>query len=520
MVAGMGALFLFLVAGCGSDQGIHVVGTGAEPVARILVEPTTLDFGQLPAGGSASAVVTVSNVGTAPLDLGGAAVQEGSDAFAAAGNALDALAPDTSVELTVTFTPTGALHQGRMVVLSDDPTAPESWVDLTGAGTAPVLEIRPDPADFGGVSPGCWNERTVELRSVGTAALVIDAVAATGEGFALVDGAPVQVTLEPGQALEVPVAYAPAELAAHVGQLWVESNEAVGSRASGLMGKGTPDPFLVEDFWQEQVAERPVDILFWADRSCSMRDNTAAAVDGFPTFLQVLSQAVQDWQVTVASRATGCHSGATITPATANPKQAFKDAVWEVVGGTNSERGLQGVAETMNPALGEAGQCNDGMLRQDASLHVVFVSDEPDQSEDPWDSYVATYQSIVPDTVLHGVVGDVPDGCSSSHGSADPGWGYYEAVLSTGGQLLSVCDEDWGEKLSVLAEVIGALESVFPLSAEPLADSIAVLVDGVEWTSGWTYDATRNAVVFDPLPPSGAHIQVHFRPASPCLGPP
>ncbi len=74
----------------------------------------------------------------------------------------------------------------------------------------------------------------------------------------------------------------------------------------------------------------------------------------------------------------------------------------------------------------------------------MHVSDEPEQSVNPYTYYVSLFQGMKADpddVVIHAVAGDYPGGC----GSASAGTGYYEATVATGGVFLSICASRLGE---------------------------------------------------------------------------
>lgn len=154
------------------------------------------------------------------------------------------------------------------------------------------------------------------------------------------------------------------------------------------------------------------------------------------------------------------------------------------------------------------GGCNEGFLREDANLSVIFVSDEADHSADPWTTYVSAIEARAPGAILSAVAGDVPDGC----GTAEPGTGYHEAVAATSGAFISICDTAWSAHLLSLAEASVGLEHVFPLSDTPVEGTVEVAVDGEGVTTGWAHLPDENAVVFDAgsVPTFGRTITVRY----------
>ena len=81
-----------------------------------------------------------------------------------------------------------------------------------------------------------------------------------------------------------------------------------------------------------------------------------------------------------------------------------------------------------------------------------------------------------------------------------------------GGQFYSICAADWGVQMEDLAETVSE-RRVFALSeTDIMVDTIEVRVNGQLATEGYTYDATRNAIVFDPgsEPENGDQIDITY----------
>ncbi|MCB9680220.1 MAG: choice-of-anchor D domain-containing protein [Alphaproteobacteria bacterium] len=115
---------------------LAVTGTGvAAPLPDILVDPLSIDFGDVPA--ERTEIVTVRNTGTAPLSLG-TLRQVGSPSFTLltdpSGNTI---APGDDVPIVIRYAPTSTDgDSGSLVVPSDDPDEAEVEVLLLGNGGA------------------------------------------------------------------------------------------------------------------------------------------------------------------------------------------------------------------------------------------------------------------------------------------------------------------------------------------------------------------------------------------------
>jgi hypothetical protein len=190
--------------------------------------------------------------------------------------------------------------------------------------------------------------------------------------------------------------------------------------------------------------------------------------------------------------------------------------------GSNPERAFMLMQNAVDES--QAGGCNEGLIRADAGLALIGVSDEREQSFDGYLTYVSSMQSLKADpstVVFFGIGGDYPDGCDD----AEAYTGMYEATVETGGELYSICTNDWDSMMNDLGESVSAVGSVgangrFPLQDVPIEETLEVQVNGSTVTSGWVYDAGSNAVEFDAVdaPAVGATVDVAYALKSDCDG--
>lgn len=138
------------------DQGAVYVFTGSAATARASVSPSSLTFGSLPIGTtSAPQTVTVSNTGSAPLQVTGVSVW---GSFSSTGNCVSAspIAPGGSCSELVTFAPLSVgFHGGTLTFTSDSggTTGTMHDVQLQGGGepgvTSTTITSVPDQVFVG-----------------------------------------------------------------------------------------------------------------------------------------------------------------------------------------------------------------------------------------------------------------------------------------------------------------------------------------------------------------------------------
>ena len=164
--------------------------------------------------------------------------------------------------------------------------------------------------------------------------------------------------------------------------------------------------------------------------------------------------------------------------------------------GSNTERAFMLLEAAVKTANIGSGGCNEDFYREDATLALIGVSDEPEQSVNPYTYYVSLFQSLKDDSddvVMHAIGGDYPQGCGGNQAYT----GMYEATVATGGLFLSICATDFGSHLEELAEGSTTDLTSFELSDYPVEETIEVVVNGFTTTTGWSYNAVDNSIDFE-----------------------
>lgn len=286
-----------------------------------------------------------------------------------------------------------------------------------------------------------------------------------------------------------------------------------------------PDPprslVAVEDvFVQEPLPA--VDLLFVVDDTASMEQEQGALAEQFSTLTARLDSEGVAWQIGVTSTDmlspdSGALRGApyVLTPSTPDAQAAFDAAVHVGIEGLGPEAGLAAAVRALD--LSVPGDANAGFRRPGAILHVVFVSDADDQSDawlgpDPVGAFLDRMAQEAMDgvpAVASAVVGDVPSGCSSALGSAQPGFRYADAAES-GGSAVSICDADFSQLTDAIGSVSVAYPSAFALSRVPATSTVQVELDGVGSVEGWVLELDPPTVVFAAPPAPATHIAVRY----------
>jgi hypothetical protein len=495
---------------CSQDTDIKSIsGTGRGGGPGIELFPPILDFGALSADDAPVVMqFDISSVGGEPLNIEGLRIDSEAASFTIlTGIDEPLLMVGESLTIDVIFEAMAAhIHGGQAVVTSNAELQPEVAVTLIGEGIIPELSISPDPLDMGTTYVGCEHPADVKLTNVGTDTLEIFEIGQAGDAFQMTSALELPLTLAPEESVNVYLNFEPLDEGDVEGTLTVTSSEPLGEREALHTGTGEFGARYDEEW--VVPADPPSDIIFYVDQSGSMSDDQDRLATNFSTFITELASYSNDWQIIVITADSGCNAhGGVLRPGMLDYESRFQSAV-SSGGGFWTEAGLTLTAEAVDKT--DPGECNYGFLRPEAMLHIIMVSDEPEQSSSSWTWYmdkVIAKKGSSANVKFSAIAGDYPGGCAT----ADAGDGYYQPVMATDGVFLSICS-DWAtpSNLSMLAAA-SVQVAAFELAATPAPSTIHVYVNGVERLTGWHYDEADNTVFFDEgIPDEGDTVRVTY----------
>ncbi len=442
---------------------------------------------------------------------------------------------------------------------------PVCGVDLTGFAGPSDIAVIPGTLDFGLVTLGCSSQvTTITVYNTGVADLTVFDVrlgANCSDEFELRGVPPLPQQIDPANPVPIQVVYRPADLGADSCTLEIESDASEGEPILRvpLRGEGTNLSRQVDVF--EQVSGREVDVLFVIDGSGSMSEEQSNVANNLGQFLATAELLDNDFHVGVthldlsetkeyggvryeAGQLMGNPSF--LTPDTPGYLAEFQNRVRMGASGGSREAGLEAARDALSdPNITEEGSaCNSdadcsepynfcspnrtcggrnaGFLREDASLEIIMLSDEEDQSDATPAFYTDFFRSIKGfrnDALLHvsSIVGanvgtNVPDSCESGAGSAEAGRRYAAVSDATGGSVGSICANNFGPFLQNIGNRAFGLRVEFFLSRAAEPATIEVRVNGSPRNSGWTYDDNTNSIVFErnSVPQPGDTIEVEY----------
>ncbi|MHA2063721.1 MAG: hypothetical protein ACXABY_04980 [Candidatus Thorarchaeota archaeon] len=301
--------------------------------------------------------------------------------------------------------------------------------------------------------------------------------------------------------------------------------------------------FVVDEFKHPTPA--PADILVAVDKSCSMSNNRAEWLSNMPVFVQVLEDNYIDYHLGVISTDNSNVDTVGQLPWWGGVQWASRYDVsptatftaLEAAASGYSEMGLDAVrgALVLRPNDG-----NEGFLRQNVPLHIITISDEPDQSThtgpgkmlSALNDYRIQNNSIVSYSVIVHTPNSQVLGCAVS----EPMWGhgYLEVARDwQNGRIIDICEPDWSQPIQDIADYIGQnVTYEYFLREVPVPETLEVFVieDGVTfifvnvedydesihlpirgYERTWYFDQKRNSIVFpDFVPEYETQVRVEY----------
>lgn len=275
----------------------------------------------------------------------------------------------------------------------------------------------------------------------------------------------------------------------------------------------------------EQRADAQVDWLVVVDDSGSMAPHQARLAEHFDTLVGELVRLGVDVHLGVTTTDMAAQGGrlvgGVIDPTVFGAADRFAEAVQVSVEGSGLEMGVEAsLAAVTEPNRSGA---NAGFLRPDASLAVLYVSDEDDVSPQPvGPSLDALRDAIAPrrrDAVTaHAWVVEDPEACNDPAFVGSIGRRYLNLAERTGGTVVDLCAPTLGTPLARLSREVAGVHDRFPLSGWPTPGSLTVSIDQVETPCGEGYRTRTRPdgvveLVFDPAPPIWTTIVARYAPA-------
>jgi hypothetical protein len=446
--------------------------------------------------------------------------------------------------------------------------------NLKGTGGIAKVTVIPDAIDFGLVTIGCFSKsQKVCVYNTGTVALDVTDIKFEGcsPEFKKKNVPALPKAVAPNIPFCFETAYAPQDEGPDECTMQIFSNDQSSPNLSvSLKGEGTYETHQTDKF--QQVSGQEVDILFVIDDSGSMCEEQDRLISNFAQFIQQSTLWNNDYHIGVISVMVEQDNiigrlnrgNKTITPRYivrgAQAQTQFSNlADLGCDGGSDAqEAALQAAQAALSAPLttdtgiacssddackndkslcstptgcpfycieGTCGGWNKGFLRKDAQLEIIVLSDEEDQSSADPAFYIDFFKNIKGyynvnmmhvNTIVGMAAAPGDTSCASPDGSttAEVSKRYLMVADQTGGKKGSICDPTFATVMNEIGAQAFGLKVQFYLTRLADPSTVTVKVKGAACTTGWTYDAPSNSVLFEEkgacMPQPGDEIIIDY----------
>lgn len=508
-------LLALLLFSC-NDYGVSkVIQTDPE----LVVYPEIIEFGHIQSGfESGQATFAVINAGDEALIISHPELISETNRFSLENNLEEnyTITPGATQEFVIYYEPeTFEANTGLVRFVTNDEDENQYELPVTGFGDAPVMNVTPDVFDYGQISIGCDNEERITIRNDGNLTLTIDSITQMVTQphdivmeFGSLPALPWE--LLPTQEVDFLVSYIPSDVSYDESIIRVVGSDPKTPSVEVMQhGDGDVEHWFVQNHVQEEIAY--LDVIFVVDNSGSMNMFQNELASQMNSFITVFNSSGSDYHLAVITtdeaRFIYYDHYDWINNLYPDPVLWLQNVIGQVsITGSGVEKGIEMAKYALEGDAAPGGS----FWREDATLVVIYVSDEPDHSAGNWNSYTSFFDNLkaTPDQMRHfAVIGDYPSGCGyqTTYGyrNIQFGAGYYDMTQRYNGDWYSICAVDWGQQMQNLANTVTSRRSFALNEPDPIESTISVSING-QAVTGWNYDHTLNSVTFDdnaiPLP--------------------
>jgi hypothetical protein len=265
----------------------------------------------------------------------------------------------------------------------------------------------------------------------------------------------------------------------------------------------------------EETDERATDFVMVVDNSGSMDDTVTQVENNIASLATNLAASDVDYTFTMVSeRGTNRNDPDVCIPEPlAGPFCSNNNRFRHINQPIGSHNAFERILGCHN-GCGNGGESFLELLRPGALLQFIIVTD--DESNMGWSTFRSdlTARGLPQDIMMHSVVGLQNRGCVANVGQQ-----YIDAANASGGELLHICDADWGEVIELIVDAtVTRLLASFTLDQAPQPQTLKVftLEDGgeVEQVGNWTFDEASRQLSFldDSAPPAGTTVIARYLP--------
>jgi hypothetical protein len=226
----------------------HSISASFEPIPDIIVDPTTVSFGNVNINSSSQRTITIRNDGYKDLIIG--TITEPQLPFSKiSDNCSDnTLSSSENCSITISFSPTSLYaFNGTVNIPSNDPDNNPVTLALTGTGTTPEtpdITVLPETSlSFPNITVGTYADQTITVKNEGTIDLTVFHINPPSVPFSIPPDADncSNITLAPDQSCTIDVRFSPSTSGTFNSNFGISSDDPDENPVNiQLIGSATP----------------------------------------------------------------------------------------------------------------------------------------------------------------------------------------------------------------------------------------------------------------------------------------
>ncbi len=205
------------------DKVTELLAQIPPPAPAISMQQTAIDFGTIDAGQTGQQTITITNTGTAPLEITGIESDVPGLTF---DTTMFTLEPNSSQTVTVTLpNATAGEFSGNITISSNDPdraTQTLSVSVIVQPPPVPAISVQQTAVNFGIIEAGQTGQQTITIRNTGTAPLEITGIQSDVSGLSF---SPSTFTLAPNGSRTVTITFPSSTAGTFSGNITISSND-------------------------------------------------------------------------------------------------------------------------------------------------------------------------------------------------------------------------------------------------------------------------------------------------------
>jgi len=264
-----------------------------------------------------------------------------------------------------------------------------------------------------------------------------------------------------------------------------------------------PDAEIWVDSFTQIGAFEEIDIIWVIDKSCSMNSHNASLLSGVEAMMNSLPGHI-NWRLKMITAGSWATQATTFPLTRGDTPQDALDMLGQLPN-DGTEAGFEAIKDyVLTDTYAQT------WLRHDAAFLVVFVSDEEEQSTMLVSDFISWYDKFRKSVYAASIVNieGINSVCAYSPSSIMTGFRYMEATDYFAGNIIDICESDWGTAVAEATNEIKPHED-YGLTHFPYVDTIVVFADG-ELYYDWHYDSSDNRVYFDIIPEDRVHVEIGY----------